>query len=434
VTNRKIVFFSIIGAAAAVVLIAQQSVTEAPAGFTTPALGQAISPTGELIGNAGSQSVSNGIAEPPGDTFALDQAQFERKHDASSGLGPVFNATACVDCHNNGVAGAASQFTEQRVGHNDANGNFVNPTITINGGADTITGRSIVNDRSICPQVQEHVPDTENIRTLRAVLNTLGDGFVEAAGDQTFLTIAANQPGQSNGLIHGEAIQVPILEAPGQNGVGKFGWKDQDPTILSFSGDAYLNEMGVTNRLKPKDVTSVCKVTTDPEDVPDALGLADIDHFAQFVRGTQVPPRDTVLAATQDATVGQTLFNSVGCAVCHVATLTTEPPGTLINGGTYTVPAALGNKVFHPYGDFLLHDVGTGDGIVQAGPADTANKLRTVPLWGLRIKSRFMHDNASITLGDAIQRHAGEAQAVITRFSALTAAQQQQLITFLKSL
>ena len=433
-TNRKLVFFSIIGAAAAVVLIAQQSVTEAPAGFTTPALGQTVGQTGELTVNSGSQSVSNGIEEPPGDTFALDQAQFERRHDASSGLGPVFNATACVDCHNNGVTGAASQFTEQRVGHKDANGKFVNPTITINGGATTITGRSIVNDRSICPQAQEHIPDTENIRTLRAVLNTLGDGFVEAVGDQTFLAIAANQPGQSNGLIHGEAIQVPILEAPGQNGVGKFGWKDQDPTILSFSGDAYLNEMGVTNRLKPKDVTSVCKVTTDLEDVPDALGLADIDHFAQFVRGTQVPPRDTVLAATQDATVGQTLFNSAGCAVCHVATLTTEPPGTLINGGTYTVPAALGNKVFHPYGDFLLHDVGTGDGIVQAGPADTANKLRTVPLWGLRIKSRFMHDNASMTLSDAIQRHAGEAQAVTARFSALTAAQQQQLITFLKSL
>jgi CxxC motif-containing protein (DUF1111 family) len=434
VTQRKIVFFSIIGAAAAVVLIAQQSATEAPAGFTTPTLGQTISPAGELIVSPGSQSVSNGIAEPPGDTFALDQAQFERKHDASTGLGPVFNGTACVDCHNNGVAGAASQFTEQRVGHNDANGNFVNPTITINGGATTITGRSIVNDRSICTQAQEHIPDTENIRTLRAVLNTLGDGFVEAVGDQTFLAIAASQPGQSNGLIHGEAIQVPILEAPGQTGVGKFGWKDQDPTILSFSGDAYLNEMGVTNRLKPKDVTSVCKVTTDLEDIPDALGLADIDHFAQFVRGTQVPPRDVALAATPDAVAGQSLFSSVGCVTCHVANLTTEPPGTLINGGTYTVPAALGNRVFHPYGDFLLHDVGTGDGIVQAGPADTANKLRTVPLWGLRIKSRFMHDNASMTLSDAIQRHAGEAQAVITSFKALAAVQQQQLITFLKSL
>jgi CxxC motif-containing protein (DUF1111 family) len=431
--HRKIAIALVIGAAA-VALVAQQSATEAPAGFTTPTLGQTISSTGELTMTPGSQSISNGIAEPPGDTFALDQAQFERKHDASTGLGPVFNATACVECHNNGVAGAASQFTEQRVGHNDANGNFVNPTITINEGANTITGRSIVNDRSICPQAQEHVPDTENIRTLRAVLNTLGDGFVEAVGDQTFLAIAASQPLQTNGMIHGEAIQVAILEAPGQTGVGKFGWKDQDPTILSFSGDAYLNEMGVTNRLKPKDVTTVCKVTTDPEDKPDALGLADIDHFAQFIRGTQVPPHDAALAATANAIAGQNLFNSIGCATCHVPTLTTEPAGTVINGGAYTIPAALGNKIIHPYGDYLLHDVGTGDGIVQAGPADTANKLRTAPLWGLRIKARFMHDNASATLSDAIQRHGGEAQNVIAMFNGLTATQQQQLITFLQSL
>jgi CxxC motif-containing protein (DUF1111 family) len=260
--HRKLAIFSITGAAA-IILVGQQSQTEAPAGFTTPTLGQTISPTGELTVDSGSQSISNGIDEPPGDTFALDQAQFERRHDASTGLGPVFNATACVECHNNGVAGAASQFTEQRVGHNDQYGNFVNPTITINEGADTITGRSIVNDRSICPQAQEHILDTENIRTLRAVLNTLGDGFVESVDDKTFLAIAASQAVTTSGVIHGEAIQVPIFEAPGKTGVGKFGWKDQDPTILSFSGDAYLNEMGVTNRLKPKDVTSVCKVTTD---------------------------------------------------------------------------------------------------------------------------------------------------------------------------
>jgi CxxC motif-containing protein (DUF1111 family) len=230
---------------------------------------------------------------------------------------------------------------------------------------------------------------------------------------------------------------VPILEAPGQTGVGKFGWKDQDPSILSFSGDAYLNEMGVTNRLKPKDVTSVCKLTAavpDPEDTPDALGLADIDHFAQFIRGTRVPPRDTVLAATPSAIAGQSLFNSVGCVTCHVSTMTTVPPGAILNGGAYIVPAALGNKTFHPYGDFLLHNVGTGDGIVQGGPPDTANKLRTVPLWGLHIKSRFMHDNASLTLGDAIQRHAGEAAGVIAHFNSMSSAQQQQLITFLKSL
>jgi CxxC motif-containing protein (DUF1111 family) len=388
----------------------------------------------QVIGQPGSQSVSNGIAEPPGDTFALDQAQFERRHDPSTGLGPVFNATACAECHENGVTGAASQFTELRAGHKDANGNFVNPTIVINDGTNTITGRSIINDRAICPQAQEHLPDSEDIRTLRAVLNTLGDGFVEAVDDRTFLAIAAKQPAESNGMIHGEAIQVPILEAPGKMGVGKFGWKDQDPTILSFSGDAYLNEMGVTNRLKPTDVTSVCKVTSDPEDTPDSLGLADIDHFAQFIRGTQVPPRDTVLAATTDATAGQYLFKAIGCSTCHVETLTTDHPGTVINGGAYTVPEALGNKIIHPYGDFLLHDVGTGDGIVQAGPQDTANKLRTVPLWGLHIKSRFMHDNASLTLSDAIQRHAGEAQQVTSRFNALTPEEQQQLITFLRSL
>ena len=272
------------------------------------------------------------------------------------------------------------------------------------------------------------------MRTLRAVLNTLGDGFVEAVDDRTFLAIAANQPAESNGMIHGEAIQVPILEAPGQTAVGRFGWKDQDPTILSFVADAYLNEMGVTNRLKPKDVTQVCKVTADPEDTPDKLGLADIDHFAQFVRGTQVPPRNAALAATPDAIAGQYLFSSIGCSTCHVPTMTTDHPGTKINGGTYTVPEALGNKIIHPYGDFLLHDVGTGDGIVQVGPQDTANKLRTPALWGLQIKSRFMHDLGSPTLGDAIRRHAGEASAVISRFNGITPQEQQQIITFLSSL
>src|ERR1700732_4003282 len=125
--------------------------------------------------------------------------------------------------------------------------------------------------------------------------------------------------------------------------------------------------MGVTNRLRPKDVTSVCKVTTDPEDTPDSIGLADIDHFAQFIRGTQVPPRDTILAATPDAQVGSQVFDSIGCNLCHVDTILTAPVGTVINGGTYTVTEALGNKYIHPYGDFLLHDVGTGDGILQAG-------------------------------------------------------------------
>jgi CxxC motif-containing protein (DUF1111 family) len=108
----------------------------------------------------------------------------------------------------------------------------------------------------------------------------------------------------------------------------------------------------------------------------------------------------------------------------------TAPAGTLISGGAYRLPDAIRNKIFHAFGDFLLHDVGTGDGIVQAGPQDTANKLRTAPLWGLHIRSRLMHDPSSLTLNDAILRHKGEAQGLISVYVALPPAQQQQLLRF----
>jgi len=404
--------------------VAQQSPTEAPAGFDTPTLAQ----------DHGSQSISNGIAEPPGDTFALDQTSFEQDHDASTGLGPVFNARACADCHQNPVSGGTSQFTEIRAGHKDANGNFVAATVPINDGANTIANRSIINDRALIPQAQEHIPDAENIRALRAALNTLGDGFVEAIDDSTLKAIAQHQVEISEGRIHGEAVEVPVLESPGQSRIGRFGWKDQHSSLLSFIGDAYLNEMGVTNRLRPKDVTTVGKITPDPEDLPDKLGLADIDHFAEFIRGTKAPPRDAVLSATAAAQEGQTLFENIGCATCHVSTIVTAPGGTVINGGAFTVPEALGNKIIHPYSDFLLHDIETGDGIVQNPPQDTANKLRTVPLWGLRMHPRHMHDLMSLTLENAIERHGGEAEHVRNRFRELSPEDKQALFTFLNSL
>ena len=105
-----------------------------------------------------------------------------------------------------------------------------------------------------------------------------------------------------------------------------------------------------------------------------------------------------------------------------------------MNGGTYKVSAALGSKVIHPYSDFLLHDVGTGDGIVQNGPPETANKLRTPPLWGLRTRDRLMHDGQSLTRQDAIVRHGGEAASVINNYRLLTNLQKAQLLQFLNSL
>jgi CxxC motif-containing protein (DUF1111 family) len=247
---------------------------------------------------------------------------------------------------------------------------------------------------------------------------------------------------------------VPIVEAPGQTAVGRFGWKDQHASLLSFSGDAYLNEMGITNRLQPDEVTNLCNTASEPNDTPGADGLADIDRFARFMRATEAPARDSQVAQTPKARLGAELFDKVGCDICHVQTLTTAPSGTKINGGTFTIPPALGEKQFHPYGDFLLHNVGTGDGIVMAMTEHygrnmyqitwknlsipefhtTANKIRTAPLWGVRLHSRLMHDGASVTLLDAIRRHRGEAAHVTEKFEKLQPGEKGALLEFLRSL
>ena len=420
--NRKLPLLLCIlalAAAGAIVGIAQTA-TQAPAAYATP------------LNNDQSGAVSNGFSDNT--TFAADEGVFMEEEDIGDGLGPIYNARSCVDCHATPNVGGTSQVTELRVGHTDSSGNFVNPTITINDGANSVPNRSLVNDRAICQQAQERVPGTETINARRATTNVLGDGFVEAIDSNTLVAIANNQPNQSGGQIAGQFIQVPVAEANGSLRGGRFGWKNQQASLLSFAADAYVNEQGVTSRLQPTDTTSVCDTVADPEDPFDANGLEDIDHFARFMRSTQAPPRDTALAASTDAQTGASLFHNIGCDICHVSSITTAPVGTVINGGAFTVPAALGSKTIHPYSDFLLHNVGTGDGIVQNGGQSTANKLRTTPLWGLRTKSRMLHDLSALTRNNAILAHGGEATFVINNYRSLSTTQKNQLITFLNSL
>ena len=149
------------------------------------------------------------------------------------------------------------------------------------------------------------------------------------------------------------------------------------------------------------------------------------------MRSLKAPPRGPITAAVS---AGQSTFNAIGCAVCHVGTITTAPAGTVINAGAFTVPAALGDKNIHPFGDFLLHDVGTGDGIVQNGGQGTRNQVRTAPLWGIGARTRFMHDGASVTVSDAIARHGGQASTARTNFNALSAANQSNVLQFIFSL
>jgi len=411
------------------------------------------SPTSQNEAPAEFDGQTNGIVDQA--THQADQETFDEVEDIPDGLGPIYNAQSCRECHQNPVSGGLSQITELRVGHRNSAGKFVNPSVPIADGTAVITGRTLINDRAICPnasfpniQLQERVPETEKIRTLRTSLNLLGDGFIEAVPDETFKNLAADQCRKSHGKICGKAISVPILEASGTYRIGRFGWKDQHASLLSFAGDAYLNEMGITSRLMPTEVTTLCDTVPDPEDTPGADGLADIDRFARFMRATKAPPRDAQLADTASAKKGSVLFNKVGCAACHVRTLETAPAGTPINGGTFTVPDALGGKQFHPFSDFLLHDVGTGDGIVipveehfgrayremQSTFNITANRMRTPPLWGVRTRSRLMHDGQSLTFEDAILRHRGEAEGARKNFRHLSEAEKKQLITFLKSL
>src|SRR5437773_6311824 len=407
----------------------------------------------------GFDNETNGMVDDA--THAADQERFDEPEGVTEGLGPLYNAQSCRECHQNPTSGGASQISELRVGHRGPGGKFQNPEISIARGTEIIKGRSLVNDRAICPnaafpaaEIQERVPDSEHIRTFRVTTGVLGDGFVEAVPDQTFVDLAKDQCNKSHHKICGQVLYVPVVEAPGQTAVGRFGWKDQQASLLSFSADAYLNEMGVTSRLQPDEVTNLCNTASEPNDRPGPDGLSDIDHFARFMRASQAPPRDAQVAQTPKARLGAELFDKVGCDICHVPTLTTAPVGTKVNGGTFTIPPALGDKQFHPYGDFLLHDVGTGDGIVQSMTEhygkniykftwrnlaltefhNSANKIRTAPLWGVRLHSRLMHDGASVTLLDATLRHGGEAAHVTEKFEKLKPAEKEALIEFLRSL
>ncbi len=354
------------------------------------------------------------------DEFEFVKEVFDEIEFVEDGLGPVYNAEACVSCHQSPVSGGVSQVTELRAGSFDGRS------------FREAAGGSLINDRAIHPDMQERVGSSQqNVRALRSSLNVLGDGFVEAIDSRTLENIAARQPRS----MRGQVIQVPVLEAGGALRVGRFGWKNQHASLESFSADAYKNEMGITSPLEPLENTSNGRSVAAYDDVPDPEDDgADIVFFANFMRSTKAPPRDTVLEATSDARDGSRFFRDIGCETCHIRDITTAPAGTVINAGAFTVPAALGNKVIHPFSDFLLHDVGTGDGIVQNGGPSTRNKMRTAPLWGARTRSRFLHDGRALTFNDAILAHGGEASDVVSKYKNMSSSDRSKLITFLSSL
>jgi CxxC motif-containing protein (DUF1111 family) len=401
--------------------------------------------TDDLFNGFGVQGtpIEECVSEPVAPTargngrFEDNKFIFSERETIADGLGPTYNDVGCVECHQSVDVGAFGQQMEFRAGH------------LVNGAFVDAPGGQLVHARATDSDIVEHISTAETVKAFRVTLSTLGDGFVECLANATLQNNVAAQPLGQRGTL----TQVPVTEANNTLRIGRFGWKAQHASLVSFSGDAYLNEMGITNPFDgfggrssnaadagthenpASTAEGVINVTfpsafdpvPDPEDDGD-----DVLAFADFMAATRAPGRQSPLPAA--AVRGDSLFSQIGCAVCHTRTLVTAAPGTLINGGAFTVPTALGNKIIHPFSDFALHNIGTGDGIVQNAGQGTANMLRTPPLWGIRGRNRLMHEGLNVTIFDSIQLHAGQATASRNNFNALTAGQRNDLIAFVLSL
>jgi Di-haem oxidoreductase, putative peroxidase len=409
--------------------------------------------------------------------FATGQMNF-KEIDTLPEIGPIMNGVSCAGCHSQPAIGGGGLFiNEIRVRNNTQPGPvhiFAVDNFLRNGpqtqGNTTIFPQGIVGEPLGCQITvpgcqlsacqQEEVAKTTFSTSLatcdpasadfhsggncvvgRSALPLFGDGLVEAVSDQTFEQIAQSEPPEIQGTVKMVTENFTSVAH-----VGRFGWKDDHASLRGFSGDAYLNEIGITNPDNPQDVSN-CAANekaygiqledTGLEDPTDPDQRADIDRFSDFMRGLAPPP---TLPGNASAKNGAKLFASMGCAGCHTPSITTASnPASFIFATTGGAPISanlnhtLANQTFHPYSDFLLHDMGSlGDGITSGAAGPTM--MRTAPLWGLRAKSQFLHDGRGTDIPTAITLHDGQGKVAAQAFGALSAQQQQDVVNFIDTL
>lgn len=263
------------------------------------------------------------------------------------------------------------------------------------------------------------VPAEVNVVAFRRSPPLLGFGLLEAIPDATLEALAA-QSGKPAGVL-GRVGHVTDAVSQ-QTRAGRFGWKAQHATLRAFAGDAYRSEMGITNEVFPEELApngdlaalALVDYVADPESEFGA-----VSKLTDFMRLLDAPARGPIGASE---VAGELLFTQAGCASCHVPSITTGPSEI----------AALSFREARLFSDLLLHDVGTGDGIAQADASPS--EMRTMPLWGLRHRTPYLHDGRAATIDAAIRLHAGEAAGVTAAYAALSVAERDQLVTFLRSL
>jgi CxxC motif-containing protein (DUF1111 family) len=347
--------------------------------------------------------------------FAAGLGEFQNRDDEATGLGPGFNDVSCVGCHSaTAIGGASARFVTLfgRV----QNGQF--------GPLPELGGPSL-QQRAIDPIAQEVVPAKANVTAKRLTTPLFGAGLIEGIPDTAILQNAIRS--KPDGVSGRASILVDV--ATGQRRVGRFGWKAQQATLLSFAGESYLNEMGVTSRLFPEEhvpngnaaLLAQYDLIADPEDAIDpATGSSDIERFADFMRLLAPPPQKPL---TESARVGQDLFGQIGCTVCHRPSMVTGPNAI----------AALDRKAVPLYSDLLLHDMGSlADGIAQGAARMT--EMKTAPLWGLRARGPYLHDGRAATVDSAVRTHGGTAARARDRYNRLSESQQRQVLDFLNSI
>ncbi len=357
--------------------------------------------------------------------FNAGKVAFSTPVAAEQGLGPIFNKAGCFSCHTNPLGGWGS-ISVTHFGISDKGAFSVIPGET----------QSLLQALAISETCQEVINPLANYTAIRVTNSSMAFGLIEAIPDAD---IAANDdPDDLNSDgISGRVQWVTPLETPkGPVRAGRFGWKAQVATVLTFSGDATRNEMGVTNRLVPDEnppngnyeLLAQCDSVADPEDVEDQQGFAFIDRVTHFQRYLAQPPQ-----TPKTGMAGEAIFNAIGCNQCHIPAWTTSnDPG---------LEDSIRNKQIRPYSDFMLHDMGLlGDGVAQAGASEL--EMRTPTLWNLRTRDPMLHNGAAaggtftsrVTI--AIQAHGpyGEAAASAANFDALSGSDKGKLVSFLNSL
>src|SRR5438105_135792 len=223
--------------------------------------------------------------------FEDGKADFTEVETVADGLGPVFNEVSCVACHTGpkGAIGGTNQRLETRFGRYKFDGTF-DPL--------TALGGSLLQDHSIGLDGKknheykaEAVPGAANVLARRRTTPLFGLGLVDATPASTFLQLALAQAIAKPSIAGTASIVTDPLTQ--RSVLGKFGWKAQVPSLFVFAGDAYMNEMGITNPVFPSESCPQGNCSAlDFNPLPTLNDEGEgVEKLADFMTFLAAPPR-----------------------------------------------------------------------------------------------------------------------------------------------